>query len=256
MKTADGTERRRLGVALTERQPIGFFKTNRRPGEEPPRDSVNENGCSSSNSGVMSLSFIETRLKHAAALRKGAETLRHPLHRFCTQKYPVVLDADFLELYTQQPAAPEAGQQPLQPSALLPAFSSLRYRAPDAPVDGKASLLSPRKGGSSLPWMHVPGVVPRDELTLFDDAAMACGYFGNLLGHFRLTAASIVRWCILYGQLIFMADAIPADRHSMKESLEEGCNLLVSPGGIAEMNDYTYKIDKASFASPWKQVPV
>ncbi|KAL8269624.1 hypothetical protein Esti_006444 [Eimeria stiedai] len=361
MKTADGTERRRLGIALTERQPIGFFRTNRMPNEGAPRDSANEKGCSNTSGCIMSLSFIETRLKHAAALRKSAEVLRHPLHRFCTQKYPVVLDADFLELYTQQPAMSEARQQQLQPSALLPAFSKLRYRASNAPVDGTASLSYFRKAGSSMPWMHVPGAVPRDELTLLDDvrcvllqlfvygsffwipavlvyiwrrhcttrrrkvvfvvavlslvlypirpqlglrnwkgwhklhnyhrtaaiverienfppreptiyavfphgvvptapmtsrrgytfrqpdpidAAMACGYFGNLLGHFRLTAASIVRWCVLYGQLIFMADAIPADRHSMKESLEKGFNLLVSPGGIAEMYEVNSKQER------------
>lgn len=36
--------------------------------------------------------------------------------------------------------------------------------------------------------------------------------FGHLLGAFRLAAASIVRWCLVYGQLTFLADAIPASR--------------------------------------------
>ncbi|CDI86320.1 hypothetical protein, conserved [Eimeria praecox] len=66
-------------------------------------------------------------------------------------------------------------------------------------------------------------------------AVMATGQFGDILGHFRLTAASIVRWCLIYGQLIFLSDAIPADKKSMKENLEKGSSLLVSPGGIAEI---------------------
>ncbi|KAL8431824.1 hypothetical protein ACSSS7_005032 [Eimeria intestinalis] len=158
-------------MALTERQPIGSSKTNRRLNEMSLSDSANDKACSSttSSSGIMSLSFIETRLKHAAALKRDAETVRHPLHRFCTQKYPVVIDADFLELYARQPAAPKAGQQHLQPSALLPAFSNLTYRASNAPVDGEATFSFNRKGGPALPWMHVPEAVPRDELTLFDD---------------------------------------------------------------------------------------
>ncbi|CDJ45686.1 hypothetical protein EBH_0023470 [Eimeria brunetti] len=66
-------------------------------------------------------------------------------------------------------------------------------------------------------------------------AAMATGQFSDVLGHFRLTAASVVRWCLIYGQLIFLSDAIPADKKSMKDSLEKGSSLLVSPGGIAEI---------------------
>ena len=42
---------------------------------------------------------------------------------------------------------------------------------------------------------------------------MATGNFGDILGHFRLTAASVVRWCLIYGQLIFLSDAIPADKY-------------------------------------------
>ncbi|KAL8427384.1 hypothetical protein Efla_006415 [Eimeria flavescens] len=337
MGGSEVSERRRLGFALTARQPVGFFS----PGEAKEGNSE-ANACSSSG---LDLSFLLTRLSHAAAIRKSFQTLRHPLHRFFPQKYPVIIDADFLPLYTHQTKAPRVSGEQQPPSEVIPAFLNLRYRASDAPVDGNDSAHSSRSSISSLPWRDVPAAVPRDELSLRDDvrcvllqlfvygsfvwipalivwiwrkhcttrrrkvililavlslvffplrpkpairtwrgwnhfhryhrtaavverlenfpprdptiyavfphgiiptapAAMATAQFGNLLGHFRLTAASIVRWCLLYGQLIFLGDAIAANRQSMKGSLEEGVNLLVSPGGIAEMYEMSSKQER------------
>ncbi|XP_026191183.1 diacylglycerol O-acyltransferase 2-like protein 6 [Cyclospora cayetanensis] len=178
----------------------------------------------------MDWSFMETRLKHASALKKYMQALRHPLHRFSPLQYPVVIDADFLSLYSQHAGVGLSTDQQ-QRSRPLPAFSKLRYRASDAPVDGGNSMSRGLGTGPSVPWRTVPPVLPPDQLS----AAMATADFGKVLGYFRLTAASIVRWCVVYGQLIFLSDAIPADRNSMKQSLEDGGSLLVSPGGIAEI---------------------
>lgn len=332
MASSRRNARNRLGLTLTARQPLGFFSTTRADSSFHSRSS-SETSCSS---GGLDVSLFTTRLNHAAALRQHHQHLRHPLHRFWPQQYPVVIDADFLPLYTRHTPARSPSEQ-LKYGSAIPAFSNLQYRAPNAPVGssgcGRASSSS---SSSLLPWRHVPHVIPKDRLTLWDDvrcvlfqlfingslfwvpvllvwiwrrhcttrrrkvvfillvlslllypirprpairkwkpwnkvhryhrtsvileqaeefppreptiyavfphgivptapALMATGDFANILGHFRLTAASIVRWCLIYGQLIFLADAIPADRKSMKENLEKGSSLLVSPGGIAEI---------------------
>lgn len=344
------SERNRLALVLTARQRCGVF-TNIASDSTSPSTS-NASGCSSTG---LDVSFFETRLKHASAVKKHLQTLRHPLHRLCTNKFPVVIDADFLPLYSQRPPARPEDEQ-LQLATTIRAFSNLRYRAANAPVDGRDRTSCTRGSNGWLPWRHVPRVIPPDELTLWDDVrhvliqlfvngslfwvpvllvwvwrrhcttrrrkvlfvlivlslilfpvrprpgirkwhgwrklhryhrtsaiiegaeafppreptifavfphgivpaaavririegtadlrqappstvllftilpggglvtaisclcvaykqvAMATGDFVNLLGHFRLTAASIVRWCLIYGQLIFLADAIPADR--------------------------------------------
>lgn len=330
MPTSGISERNRLGLLLTPRQPSGFF-TNVTTESTAP-STCHASGCSSTG---LDVSFLETRLKHVAAVKKHMQTLRHPLHRFCTHKLPVVVDADFLPLYRQRHLARPADEQP-QLDTTIRAFSNLRYRAPNAPVDGRDRISCSRGSNGWLPWRHTPRVIPPDGLRLWDDVccvlmqlfvngslfwvpallvwvwrrhcttrrrkvffviivlslilfpvrprpgirkwrgwrnihryhrtsaivegaetfppreptiyavfphgivpvapvAMATGDFINVLGHFRLTAASIVRWCLIYGQLIFLSDAIPADRKSMKDNLEQGANLLVSPGGIAEI---------------------
>lgn len=329
MPASQHSERGRLGSVLTARQPTGLFSSI---ATDTTVHTSGPNGCSSSG---LDISFLATRMKHVAAVRKSQQALRHPLHRFCTQKFPVVIDADLLPLYTQQTQGCPAGEQPKYATSIS-AFSNLRYRAPNAPVEGSGRGSSGRSGSALFPWRDVPRVIPPDELRLWDDircvllqllingsfywvpvllvwvwrrhcttrrrkvvfalvvlsillfpiraragfrkwngwrnlhryhrtsviversemfppreptiyavfphgiiptapAAMATADFGNLLGYFRLTAASVLRWCLVYGQLIFLTDAIPADRAPMKENLEQGTSLLVSPGGIAEM---------------------
>lgn len=329
MPASQRSERGRLGAALTARQPTGSFSA---VSTDTTAHISDPNGCSTLG---LDISFLATRLKHVAAVKKCQQTLRHPLHRFCTQKFPVVIDADLLPLYTHHKQGRPTGEQP-QYASSIPAFSNLLYRAPNAPVEGNGHNSCGRGGRALFPWRDVPHVIPPDELGLWDDircvlfqlvvngsffwipvllvwvwrrhcttrrrkvvfalvvlsiilfpirgrpgfrkwhgwrnfhryhrtsviversemfpprdptiyavfphgiiptapGVMATADFGNLLGYFRLSAASVLRWCLVYGQLIFLTDAIPADRAQMKENLEQGTSLLVSPGGIAEI---------------------
>ncbi|CDJ62358.1 Diacylglycerol acyltransferase family protein, related [Eimeria necatrix] len=330
MRPEGTSERTLLGRVLTVRRRHGFCSATE-SGKLPPSSSKNDISLVIRGALGMDLPFLQFRLKHVTALKKHLQTLRHPLHRFCPLKYPVVIDASFLSLYSQATQTAQAPESPSNNSAIY-AFSNVLYRAPNAPADATCR----GDNDTTLPWRRVPGVHPPDGLTFWADvrcllmqvlvqgsliwvpvllvwiwrrycttrrrkilfvlivlslflfpirprpgirqwhgwrnihryhrtaaiiegaehfppreptiyavfphgivptapAVMATGNFGDLLGHFRLTAASVVRWCLVYGQLIFLSDAIPADKQAMKQTLEKGSNLLVSPGGIAEI---------------------
>lgn len=103
-----------------------------------------------------------------AAMKDANPRSRHPLHRFCPQQYPAVIDADFLSLYTRQPRARPPVEK-LQQETFDSAFSKLHYRAPSAPASWGDGACIGIKDVVSLPWRPVPRAVSPDNLSLLDD---------------------------------------------------------------------------------------
>ena len=169
-----------MGRILTSRRRHGYF-TLEEIGRKKTYSSSNSRGGSSAQSACatplgVEFTSLELRLKHVAAIKKLSQTLRHPLHRFWPLKYPVVIDADFLPLYLPHHLGPSTPKTPATVSSSgVTAFSNLRYRAPNAPADSSSS--SNGNGGACgwaertrmLPWRCVPGIHPKDELSVWAD---------------------------------------------------------------------------------------
>ncbi|CDJ45687.1 hypothetical protein, conserved [Eimeria brunetti] len=167
MGVQEKSERSRLGRVLTTRRRHGFFSIGEIGKKKANYSSSSSYDCVPSLG--LEFTFLEQRLKHVEALKKHSQTLRHPLHRFWPLQYPVVIDADFLPLYLPRhlgPSAQKAAAAP--PSSSVAAFSTLRYRAL---AEGSSSSSSScwREDSSTLPWRNVPGIQPKDELSVWAD---------------------------------------------------------------------------------------
>ena len=163
------SERAQVGRILTSRRRHGHFSLEE-IGRRKTSSSPTNSACTSFPGE--DFSFLELRLKHVAAVKKLSQNLRHPLHRFWPLKYPVVIDADFLPLYLPRHCGPPAQTTPSEVfSSSVPVFSNLRYRATNAPADGSNSCVACGWGEKNrvLPWRHVPGIHPKDELTVWAD---------------------------------------------------------------------------------------
>lgn len=163
MRPAGTSERTYLGRVLTVRRRHGFCSSTE-SGKLPPSSSKNDISLDIRGALGMDLPFLQFRLKHVTALKKHLQTLRHPLHRFCPLKYPVVIDASFLSLYSQATQTAQAPESPSNSSAIY-AFSNVLYRAPNAPADATCR----GDNDTTLPWRRVPGVHPPDGLTFWAD---------------------------------------------------------------------------------------